>query len=257
MQQGYIKLYRKMQKSPLYKSLNSKQRDIMINLLLMANHEENRWIFDGKEYNLKPGQMITSLEGIKEKCAKDVSIQNIRTCLLKLEKGGFLTNKSTNKNRLITIENWELYQSNSKNQQTNSHATNKQLTTNKNVKNEKNNIYSQIQEEFNSICVNLSSIKKITDSRKRVINARVKEYGLETILEVFNLVNKSSFLNGNNERCWKANFDWIMNASNFTKILEGNYNDTKQDQSEQNNFDIEKELEKYKIVRPDGTVIEN
>lgn len=213
----------------------------MINLLLMANHEENTWIFDGKEYNLKPGQMITSLEGIKEKCAKDVSIQNIRTCLLKLEKGGFLTNKSTNKNRLITIENWELYQSNSKNQQANSHATNKQLTTNKNDKNEKNNIYSQIQEEFNSICVNLSSIKKITDSRKRVINARIKEYGLETVLEVFNLVNKSSFLNGNSERGWKADFDWIMKPSNFTKILEGNYNNKEKQQEnkkyENTNFD--------------------
>lgn len=213
----------------------------MINLLLMANHEENTWIFDGKEYNLKPGQMITSLEGIKEKCAKDVSIQNIRTCLLKLEKGGFLTNKSTNKNRLITIENWELYQSNSKNQQTNSQASNKHLTTNKNVKNEKNNIYSQIQEEFNSICVNLSSIKKITDSRKRVINARIKEYGLETVLEVFNLVNKSSFLNGNSEIGWKADFDWIMKPSNFTKILEGNYNNKEKQQEnkkyENTNFD--------------------
>ncbi|MCI4694754.1 hypothetical protein MPD90_11075 [Clostridioides difficile] len=30
-------------------------------------------------------------------------------------------------------------------------------------------------------------------------------------------------MNGNNNTGWKANFDWIMNSSNFTKILEGNY----------------------------------
>lgn len=107
-----------------------------------------------------------------------------------------------------------------------------QMDTNKNVKNVNNNIYSQIQNEFNSICINLSAIKKITIPRKKVIDARIKEYGLETVLEVFKIVNKSNFLNGDSERGWKASFDWIMKPSNFTKILEGNYNnrDTKQDQ---------------------------
>lgn len=149
MNQGFIKLHRKIKDSPLWKDLNSKQRDIFINLLMMANHNESTWIFEGIEYKLKPGQMITSLESIKKECAKDVSIQNIRTCLLKLEKYGFLTNKSTNKNRLITIANWELYQVGKKNQQTNQQATNKQLTTNNNVKNDKNkNIYVETSNEY-------------------------------------------------------------------------------------------------------------
>jgi hypothetical protein len=103
----------------------------------MAWHKEKEWEHNGEIYKTSPGQFVTSLESIQKNCAKDVSIQNIRTALLKLEKWGFLTNKSTNKNRLITIVNWEVYQPKEKNQQADQHSTNKQLTTNKNVENVK------------------------------------------------------------------------------------------------------------------------
>ncbi|CCL84894.1 hypothetical protein KLK96_06580 [Clostridioides difficile] len=222
---GWIKLHRKIKESPLYKDCNSKQRDILINLLLSVNHKPNKWVYGGKEYEVKSGQLITSLESIANMCSKDVSIQNVRTALKKFERYGFLTNKSTNKNRLITIENWELYQSNEENQQTNQHAINKQLTTNKNVNNEKSKIYSEIIEKFNITCTELSKVKKLTEARKKVINARIKEYDKETVLEIIHIVSKTSFLNGSNEKGWKANFDWIMSPNNFIKILEGNYQD--------------------------------
>lgn len=144
---GWIKLHRKIQSDSLYKSLNSKQRDIIIQLLLMASHSENEWEFMGKMYQIKSGQFITSLESIQGKCAKDVSIQNLRTCLLKLEKHGFLTNESTNKNRLITVVNWDIYQGEEEKLTSkstdNQQATNKQLTTIKNVKNDKKEIYAE------------------------------------------------------------------------------------------------------------------
>ncbi len=122
--QGWIKLHRKIRDNPLYKDCNAKQRDILINLLLMVNYTSNKWIYKGEEFEIKPGQLITSLDTIANSCAKDVSVQNVRTALLKFEKYGFLTNKSTNKNRLITIVNWEVYQEEYKNQQTNQQATN-------------------------------------------------------------------------------------------------------------------------------------
>jgi hypothetical protein len=138
----------------MYRSLNSKQRDVVTIILLMANHKEKQWEHKGEIYRAKPGQLVTSLESIKQNCAKDVSIQNIRTALLKLEKWGFLTNKSTNKNRLITIVNWEVYQPKEKNQQTDQHPTNKQLTTNKNEENvKKNNIDQSSARSSNSYSI--------------------------------------------------------------------------------------------------------
>ena len=147
--QGWIKLHRKIRDNPLHKDCNAKQRDILINLLLMVNYTSNKWIYKGEEFEIKPGQLITSLDTIANSCAKDVSVQNVRTALLKFEKYGFLTNKSTNKNRLITIVNWELYQEEYKNQQTNQQATNKQLTTikeSKNVRNKK--LFVETSDEY-------------------------------------------------------------------------------------------------------------
>lgn len=57
--------------------------------------------------------MITSLASIREKVGKRISIKKIRTALLRFEKMGFLTNHSTKHNRLITICNWDYYQSQS------------------------------------------------------------------------------------------------------------------------------------------------
>lgn len=135
---GWIKLHRKIMESPMYLQMNSKQRDVMLCLLLMANHQEKEWLFNGVIYKVKPGQFVCSLEKIKEKCAKDVSIRNIRTSLKVMETYQFLTNESTNRNRLITICKWEEYQSEVTNYLAgNRQATDKQLTTNKNVNNNK------------------------------------------------------------------------------------------------------------------------
>lgn len=139
---GWIKLHRKIIASNLYKNLNSKQRDVMMQCLLLANHKENEWEWQGVIHKCNPGQFITSLDSIAMQCANDVKIQSVRTALLKLEKWGFLTNKSTKTGRLISIVKWHIYQleeGDSNNDLTKSQqSTNKELTTNKNEENDKN-----------------------------------------------------------------------------------------------------------------------
>lgn len=140
---GWIKLHRKIKGSQMYRALNSKQRDVMIHCLLTANHSENEWEFEGQVYKCKPGEFVTSLASIASECGSDVRVQSVRTALLKLEKWGFLTNKSTKTGRLISIRKWELYQDES-NKDGNKQPTklqqssNKALTTNKNDKNDNN-----------------------------------------------------------------------------------------------------------------------
>lgn len=151
---GWIKLHRKIQNSKMYIALTSKQRDVLIQILLLANHEENDWEWGAELYSCKPGQFITSLESLCQKCAKDVKLQSVRTALLKLEKWHFLTNISTKNGRLITVLNWETYQQEQDNinnginkEPTKSQQrANKELTTNKNIKNIKN---VKNEEEYN------------------------------------------------------------------------------------------------------------
>ncbi|MCK5615515.1 hypothetical protein KAR91_77340 [Candidatus Pacearchaeota archaeon] len=139
---GWIKLHRKIINSNLYKNLNSKQRDVMMQCLLLANHDDNEWEWQGSIHKCSPGQFITSLDSLAKRCANDVKVQSIRTALLKLEKWGFLTNKSTKTGRLISIVKWATYQIEEEdtNKGSNKEPTksqqrvNKELTTNKNDK---------------------------------------------------------------------------------------------------------------------------
>ena len=143
---GWIKLHRKIQNSAMYRALNSVQRDVMINCLLLANHEPNKWYWGNTEFTCEPGQFITSLDSIKSYCAKGTSIKNVRTSLVKLEKMGFLANRSAKTGRLITVLNWSTYQSDQcdTGKDTGKEVANdrqrggKEVATNKNDKNDKN-----------------------------------------------------------------------------------------------------------------------
>lgn len=80
----------------------------------------------------------------------------------------------------------------------------------------------EIYNSFSQICISLPKPKKLTDTRKKAIRSRLKEYGKETIIEVFQKTNNSDFLSGRNSE-WIASFDWIMKPANFVKILEDTY----------------------------------
>jgi DnaD/phage-associated family protein len=149
--QGWLKFHRELIDKPIWTGSTPEQKVILITLLTLANHKTNEWEFKGEKYTVKPGQFITSLPSIVEKCGKGITIQNVRTALKRFEKYEFLTDTSTNKNRLITIVNWGIYQgdedvvNSQPNRQLtgNQQATNRQLTANKNVimlENEENEI---------------------------------------------------------------------------------------------------------------------
>lgn len=80
-----------------------------------------------------------------------------------------------------------------------------------------------IVDAWNSL--NLSKIKSIKDNRLKMLNARIKEYGMETVIETIKSIDKSSFLKGQNNRNWIITFNWLIKPNNFTKVMEGNYLD--------------------------------
>ena len=129
---GWLKLYRDLGDKPIWLESTSDQRSVLVALLMMVNYEPNKWEWQGKQYECMPGQVITSLPKIAERSGKGVSIQNVRTALKRFGKLGFLTDESTNKNRLITIVNWGFYQAldDESNRQTNKQLTGNQQATN-------------------------------------------------------------------------------------------------------------------------------
>ena len=83
--------------------------------------------------------------------------------------------------------------------------------------------YQQIVDKYNEICKSLPKVMKLSDTRRKAINARLDKFSLEEIITVFEKAEQSNFLKGANNRNWKADFDWIMSDRNMAKILEGKY----------------------------------
>jgi hypothetical protein len=146
MAEGYIALFRVLLDKPIWHNSTPEQKVILITLLLMANHEEKEWEWQGQKFRVFPGQFVTSLEHITQAAGKGITIQNVRTALKRFEKLEFLTDGSTKTGRLITILKWHTYQVELKkgNKDTNKDLTkdqqrpNKDLTPNNNDKNDKN-----------------------------------------------------------------------------------------------------------------------
>ena len=83
----------------------------------------------------------------------------------------------------------------------------------------------RIVEAWNSL--NLNEVREITGESKRggMLRARVKEHGVDGVLEAIENVRKSDFLKGQNAKGFVITFDWFVKPNNFIKVLEGNYND--------------------------------
>lgn len=108
--------------------------------------------------------------------------------------------------------------------------------------------YKKIMELYNSICVHYPSIRDINGKRKQAVSARYKANpDIEIFKRLFEKAEQSKFLQGNNDRGFKADFDFMVNASRFDRLLEGAYDDREQNKPSFDTDEVEKmHTEKYK-----------
>lgn len=83
-------------------------------------------------------------------------------------------------------------------------------------------------EAYNALALKcgLQQSAKLTPDRSRKIVARLKDYGLDGWDRALANIERSNFLRGKNERGWRANLDFVLQASSFGKLHDGGYNDT-------------------------------
>ena len=254
MQQGYIKLYRTLIDSDIFQ--NEKLFKVFIWCLLKATHKERDQVIGRKTIRLKEGQFIFGR--LKASSELNMAPSTVWDYMKLLEKHKNINIKSNNKYSVVTIEKWGSYQTkenitdSKSNNNTDKKSTRnqQQIDTNKNVKNVNNNIYSRVIDYLNEKAS--KNFKCTTKKTKSCIDARLREGFKEAdFLKVIDIKTEEWKNNPNMNKYLRPE---TLFGTKFESYLQ---QDTKQDQSEQNNFDIEKELEKYKIVRPDGTVVEN
>ena len=71
----------------------------------------------------------------------------------------------------------------------------------------------------------LGKLVMITGRRREMVRARIRETSVDDFFTMIHNAATSSFLRGESQRGWVANFDWCIRPNNYPKVLEGRYND--------------------------------
>lgn len=246
----YIKLSRKITEWEWYSDINVSR--LFVHLLISVNWKDGR--FQGVE--IPRGSMATSYNSLADQTG--LSVMQIRTAVKKLNLTGEITVKQHPKFSVITVNNYNTYQSDNKVNNTDvtqeQHRCNTGLTTIEEGKKEgkeediysfsnekpsarlsEEQIFTTIRELFNSVCGSYPRLVKMSEKRKKAVRARLRTgYTLEDFKTLFEKAEASDFLKGKNDRNWNADFDWLICDSNMAKTLEGKY-DTKTLGKEQKN----------------------
>lgn len=136
MLEGWLKLYRSIQNHWLWEDKPFSRGQAFVDLLLMANHKDNKILFNGELIEVKRGSRITSLRQLSE--AWGWSTKKTKKFLELLEKDNMITVKSDNKKTLVTIENYGVYQEVGNTEETQEkHQGNSEETQRKNKRNSK------------------------------------------------------------------------------------------------------------------------
>ena len=206
---SWIKIHRELLQWEWFEKAEMVQ--LFLYLLLKAGNKDKQW----QGIQVKRGQLVTSNGSIRRDLG--LSEQQVRTCLKRLISTGEITYQATNRYVIVTICNYDRYQSiesvanEQSNEQSNTQATceqraiNEQSTTSKEVKNikkeriyiESNDItlpspsneeealkpkieqvqWKKIVEAWNNTCKSFPKVFSISENRKNKIRLRLAEMG--------------------------------------------------------------------------------
>lgn len=93
--------------------------------------------------------------------------------------------------------------------------------------------YQHIMTDFHDTCIDLPTIRAMSEARKKKIRTLFNEFeklkiwpgvtNYNRIHRLFEMAQDSDFLSGRNGRWNGCSFDWLINKTNALKVLEGTY----------------------------------
>ena len=235
----YVKISRKILDWEWYTDINTKV--LFLHILLKANWKPSR--FQGTE--VPRGSLVTSQQNMATETG--LTIKNVRTALKHLENTGEVAVSRHPKFSVITVKNYNQYQSSGSQMAVDGQSDGSRGATIEEGKKERkeeynkspkgdyesgsheNSIYATIRELYNSVCGSYPRLVKMSEARKKAINARIRAgYTREDFRILFEKAEASEFLKGANKRNWRATFDWLISDTNMAKVLDGNYDARKE-----------------------------
>ena len=229
----YLKLYYKLLDWEWYTNANVMR--LFIHCLLKANRQTKKW----QGITIEAGSFVTSYEHLAVELG--LTVRQVRTALDKLKMTKELTHKGQAQYSIITVNNWNDYQVNDKQndkQMTNERQTNdKQMTTTRECNNEEcKNVISINAEKTKKIDPYINPIvNKFKETHKKIIGSRVylnnaecnKLIELAAVVEDFSSTMPTVFKKLKKLKFdgigYKPNASWLLKDNHYTEILNGAY----------------------------------
>src|SRR3990167_7185075 len=173
-QRGYIRLHRCLLENPISKK--PVYAWLWTTLLLLANHQPNKFMWNGDIIIIKEGELLTGRKELSLKTGiPETTIEDI---LKYLERQHQIRQQKTTKFRIITIIEWKKYQSPDIKSDNKPKTSRRQADTNKNDKNDKNdkNISKEIQKaSFGNEFINKLTRLFLAEAQMPTLSGSVKE----------------------------------------------------------------------------------
>jgi len=211
-------------KEKAYYSKDSEKTHLWVHLLLTANWSDREEILGGKPIICKAGQFTTGRKQLsKETGINESKIERMLTYFEKIEQQ--IEQRKTNTNRLISILNWDKYQSSE--QQVEQRVNNHRTTSEQRVNTSKESKEIQEVKEDNRDAAKAATLKRISDFKESLYpytKSKGGSFENKTVKEFFDYwseLNKS----GTKMR-WeiqqtfeisKRLANWIKNENKFNK----------------------------------------
>ena len=220
MAQGWISLNRELMNHWVW-DCEFSAGQAWVDLLLYANHSHAKLMIKGQLIEVNRGQQARSELTLSK--AWKWSRNKVRRFLKNLEKDGMIELKSGHLTTVITICNYDSFQSNDATVETTKGQQSKQLkdnsrNTNNNVKNEDNEnkptVEAKPQRSKFSFSDNQMRFAKAVYEKVKVITPKMKEPNLESWANTARLLNEVDGADLND--VWKV-FQWA-NADSFWSL---------------------------------------
>jgi len=184
MAQGWVSIHRQLNDNWLWKDKPFSKGQAWIDILLRVNHKSAKVPVGNQIIEVEPGQTIWSVKDMSEKWGW--SRKKVDNFLNILQTELQITKKSTTKYTLLTVEKWELYQT--EEQQKNITGTSKehQKNTNNNDNNKNNEKIKDIVDYLNKKTG--KSFKATTKKTKDCIISRINE-GYEDVKDFHKVID--------------------------------------------------------------------
>lgn len=84
-----------------------------------------------------------------------------------------------------------------------------------------------VLEAYNDVATSCGLPKaKMTPERRKKLNAKIRQHSVEDFTEAIAALRRNPWLHGENDKGWRADFDFLLQNKSFTRLIEGSYDRT-------------------------------